>query len=307
LTNKDFIDIGSIKGGNVRALKITNMLFLTFVSLTVLFQGSARAGDSNRSFSLRLYGGWNYVLGGDFNDGLKGINDYYAKYFWYFGLTKSGGGYNPVHQGMNFGGDFVIQITPAVGIGLGAGYLQGKRESSITFTPVAAAETTTAEVSAVPLRLGLYLTFPAKAIVRFNIHAGLGYYLAKVSFNFRSSAPGSWGQKSVKADANGLGYHGGIGLELKFTSAVSFFLEGQARYARIGGFKGTGENSDSSGHYSSDSGKLYYYQTYSTALGAFPAIFVHSAAPSGSSVGNVKEAEIDFGGYSAVAGLIFRF
>lgn len=281
------------------------VLFLTFGSLTVLFQGFARG--SNGSFSLRLYGGLNYLSGGDLNEGLKGINDYYAKYFWYFGLTKSGEEYNPVRLGRNFGGDFIIQITPTIGIGVGAGYLQGKSESRINFTPVAAAENTTAEVSAVPLRLGMYLAFPARAPFKINFHAGLGYYLAKLSFNFRSSAPGSWEQQSVKADANGLGFHGGIGLELKLISAVSFFIEGEARYARISGFKGTGEKSDSYGDFGSDSGKLYYYQTYSTTLGAFPAIFVHGATPTGSSIGNVREAKVDLSGFSAFAGLILHF
>lgn len=224
----------------MRAAKIMAVLFLTFIPLAILFPGSAYG--SNISFSLKLYGGLNYIFGGDLNEGLKGVNDYYAKYFWYFGLTKSGGDYNPVHLGLDFGGDLIIQITPTVGIGLGAGHLRGTSESSITFTPVAAAEKTTATVSAVPLRLGMYFSLPAGAIVNVNFHAGLGYYLAKVSFDFRSSAPGSWEQSSARADANGLGFHGGLGLEFRLSPVISLFLEGLGRYASISGFEGSGEN-----------------------------------------------------------------
>jgi hypothetical protein len=289
----------------MRAPKIMAVLFLTFILLAILFPGSAYG--SNISFSLKLYGGLNYISGGDLNEGLKGTNDYYAKYFWYFGLTKSGGDYNPVHLGMNFGGDFIIQLTPAIGIGFGAGYLQGTSESSITFTPVAAAEKTTAKVSAVPLRLGMYFTLPAGAIVNVNFQVGLGYYLAKVSYDFRSSAPGSWEQSSVKADASGLGFHGGLGLEFRLSPAISFFLEGLGRYARINGFEGSGEKTDSTGSHALDNGKLYYYMTHSATLGDFSAIFVHGAEPSGSSVSSVREAEIDFSGFSAFAGLIIHF
>jgi hypothetical protein len=289
----------------MRTPKIMAAIFLTFIPLAILFPGSAYG--SNISFSLRLYGGLNYISGGDLNEGLKGVNDYYAKYFWYFGLTQSGGAYNPVHLGVNFGGDFIIQITPTIGIGLGAGYLQGTSESNITFTPVAAAEKTTAKVSAVPLRLGMYFTLPAGAVLNVNFHVGLSYYLAKVSYDFRSSAPGSWEQSSVRADGNGLGFHGGLGFEFRLSPAVSFFLEGLGRYASISGFEGSGEKTDSYGDRGLDNGKLYYYKTYSGTLGSFSAIFVHGSEPSGSSVSSVREARIDFSGFSAFAGIIIHF
>jgi len=289
----------------MRALKIKAVLFLTFIPLAILFPGSALG--SNISFSLRLYGGLNYISGGDLNEGLKGVNDYYAKYFWYFGLTKSGGEYRPVHRGVNYGGDFIIHMTPNIGIGFGADYLQGTSESTVTFTPVAAVDKTTAEVSAIPLRFGLYFTLPAGAFINFNVHVGLGYYLAKISYDFRSSVPGSWERLSVQAEAKGLGYHGGIGLELKFSPAISLFLEGLGRYASISGFEGSGEKTDSYGSHGLDNGKLYYYKTYSGILGTFSAIFVHGTEPSGSSLSSVREAKIDFSGFSAFAGIIIHF
>jgi hypothetical protein len=47
--------------------------------------------------------------------------------------------------------------------------------------------------------------------------------------------------------------------------------------------------------------------THSVTLGNFPAIFVHGSEPSGSSVSNVREAKIDFSGFSAIAGIIIHF
>jgi hypothetical protein len=289
----------------MKGLRILTVFLLTFLPTAILAPSSAYG--SSIGFSLKLYGGLNYLSGGELNEGLKGMTDYYAKYFWYFGLTKSGGEYNPVRMGMNFGGDFIIQITPAIGIGLGAAYLQGKSESTVTFTPVAAEVKAAPKASAIPLRLGIYLTLPAGPIVNINFHGGLGYYLAKMSYSFRTSAAGDWEQYNVKADATGLGYHGGIGFEFKLSRAISLFLEGQGRSARIGGFKGSLEGTYSSGSPSSENGKLYYYKYTAGVLGTFPVIMVADTEPSGSDVSNVREAKIDFSGFSAVAGIIIHF
>jgi hypothetical protein len=289
----------------MKALRILAVFLSTFFLAAILAPGSAYG--SGIGLSLKLYGGLDYLNDGDLNEGLKGMTDYYEKYFWYFGLTKSGGEYKPVHMGTNFGGDLIIQFTPAVGIGLGAGYLQGTSESTVTFTPVEAEVKTAPKASAIPLRLGMYLTLPAGPIVNINFHAGLGYYLAKISYDFRTSAAGDWHQQSIEADATGLGYHGGFGFEFKLSRAVSLFFEGQGRSARIGGFEGSIEETDSSESPSSKNGKLYYYQYAAGVLGTFPVITVNDTEPSGSDISNVREAKIDFSGLSAVAGIIIHF
>jgi hypothetical protein len=289
-------------------MKASRILAVFFSALALLAIFSpAPAACSDIGFSLKLYGGLNYISGGDLNQGLKGVNDYYARYFWFFGLTKSGGEFNPAHLGLNFGGDFIIQVNPVLGIGLGAGYLQGTSDSTVTFTPVAADVKTNPQASAVPLRLGLYFTLPAGAMVNVNFHAGLGYYLAKMSYDLRTSAAGTWNLFTVKADSSGLGFHGGIGLEFKLLPAIALFFEGQGRYASIGGFKGSIELTDSYGGHSSENGKLYYYKFTELPLGTFPVILVNDTVPSGSSVSGVREAKIDFSGFSAVAGMIIRF
>ena len=289
----------------MKASKILAVFSSAFALLAIF--SPAPAACSNIGFSLRLYGGLNYLSGGDLNEGLKGMNDYYARYFWYYGLTKSGGEYKPVHLGLNFGGDFIVQISPALGIGLGAGYLQGTSNSTLTFTPVAADVKTTPRASAVPLRFGLYFTLPAGAMVNVNFHAGLGYYLTKMSYDLRTSAAGTWNLYTVKADANGLGFHGGIGLEFKLLPAIALFFEGQGRYVRIGGFKGSIEVTDSYGGHGSENGNLYYYRFTALPLGTFPVILVSDTVPSGSGTTDVREAKIDFSGFSAVAGIIIHF
>jgi len=285
--------------------KIATIMFSAFFLPAILFPGAAHG--SNIGIKLKLYGGLNYLSGGDLNEGLKGMTDYFDRYFWFFGLSRSGGKYNPAHLGMDFGGDVIIQITPAIGVGVGAGYLQGTNKSTLTYSPVAADVKETARISAVPLRLGLYFTLPAGAWLNVNFHAGLGYYLARMSYNLRRSILAQWDNFDVHAEANGLGFQGGLGFEFKLTPTISLFLEGQGRYADIGGFKGSLDVTSSFGTHSSESGKLYYYHWTEAPLGTFPVVIVVTSAPSGPSSSNVREAKIDFSGFSAVAGIIVRF
>lgn len=244
------------------------VLCLLLFPLVIVLPNAAYG--SNISFSLKLFGGLNYLSGGDFNTGLQGLNDYEGRNFWYFGLSHTGGEYNPVHLGVHFGGDLIIQITPALGLGIGAGYLQGKRESLITYGPVTAGDETTARVSAVPLRLGIYYALPMGNRFNINLNAGLSYYLAKMSYDLRSYGGTFWTLYTVEADGGGLGFQGGLGLEFKVASAVSFFLEGQGRYANLGGFEGTTDISNSFGSHAAQTGKLYFFRLTQAYLGTFP-------------------------------------
>jgi hypothetical protein len=289
----------------MKTTKLLGLLCAAFILSAVLLPAPAACSDLRVSF--KLYGGLNYLSGSDLNDGLKGMNDYYDRYFWFFGLTRSGEEFRPVHLGFNFGGDFIVQITPLLGVGLGAGYFQGMNESLATYGPVAASVKTNPKLSAVPLRLGLNVTLPAGALMNINFHGGLGYYLARMSYDLRSTAPGSWFQYSVEAEASGFGFHGGIGLEFKLSPTISLFFEGQGRYARIGGFHGSIDIADSSGGHGSENGKLYCYKYIIPPLGTFPVILVSDTVPSGSSVSDVREAKIDLSGFSLVLGMIFHF
>jgi len=279
---------------------------LIFV-LPMLFVSPPNVRGSSLGIDLKLYGGLNYLSGGDFNTGLKGFTDYEGKYLWFFGLSPTGGEYNPVHGGMDLGGDLILRITPVWGVGIGAGYIRGTRDSEITYGPVSAGMTTTATLSAVPLRFGVFCALPLSSAIHIDLHAGLGYYLARASFTFRPYTPGSWVLYKMDADGGGLGFHGGLGIELKVSPAIAFFLEGQGRYASLGGFEGTSSISGSGGGGTSASGTAYFFTMVQGILGNFPGIFVFNSAPGAPNFLNVREAKIDFSGFSVLAGVIFRF
>ncbi len=280
---------------------------LLAIVLTLAATAPTACFGSDLKLSLNLYGGLNYLSGGDLNTGLQGMNDYDGRFFWYFGLSHTGGEYEPVHLGMDFGGDLILQITPALGLGLGSGYLQGKSESHITYGPVNAGDDTTAKLNAVPIRLSVFYTVPAGRVLAIRLQAGLAYYLAKMTYDWRSHAALSWNLVQADTHGGGLGIHGGLGLEFNVSPALSLLLEGRGRYANLSGFEGSLTISGPGGSFESANGKVYYYVLNAGVLGSFPAITPLNAAPTIPAISQAREAKIDFSGFSMVAGFIFRF
>jgi hypothetical protein len=258
---------------------------------------------------LKFYGGYGYLLGGEGNEGNKGyLNAWAAEAHAYGGYSISGG-YKPFHYGLDAGGDLIIYFTPNIGVGFGGGYLQSSSSSTIDLTKPgeSASFSSKPKVSAIPIRASLYISLPMGASASLVLQGGAGYYLAKYEDILRIVEGPDWVQFENKADGKGIGFHGGLGFELKFGPNFGLVLEGLARYAVIGGFEGTYVVSIPTGTAYSESGKLYFFKSSDPVLGTFSLIEVFDTAPSGPSISSVHEAKIDFSGFAARAGFIFRF
>jgi hypothetical protein len=258
---------------------------------------------------LKFYGGYGYLLGGEGNDGNRGYMDFWrAQAYWYGGYTASGA-YKPFHYGPDSGGDLIIYFTPSIGLGFGGGYLQSSSSSTLSLTNPggSASISTKPAVSAIPIRASLYISLPVGTSANLVLQAGAGYYLAKYEDIFRIEEGPDWIQFENKADGKGIGFHGGLGFEFNFGPNFGLVLEGVARYAVIGGFEGTYDESIAGGSVYSESGKLYFFKVSAIPMGTFSIIEVSSTAPSGSDVSDVHEAKIDFSGFAARAGFVFRF
>ncbi len=68
--------------------------------------------------AIKLFGGYNYMNGGDVKDGQKGILDYYTEFFPLLGYTAHQE-YKPLRDAWDVGGDIIFYFTPNIGIGLG--------------------------------------------------------------------------------------------------------------------------------------------------------------------------------------------
>jgi len=270
--------------------------------------GSAtlRAQETQVSkFSLRLYGGASYMSGGDLNTGLEGYSNYWIDLADAIGYSVSGT-FSPARLGLDFGGDIIFQLTPTVGIGFGAGYLQASKTSTMSFavSPDTLTQTANPSYHAVPLRLGLFLTLPASPSVNIILNAGVGYYMAKATSTWSLlDAAGDGESLASDVSANGFGVHGGIAFEFKLSGRVGLLLEIHGRYAKIGPFTGTGVNAYS-GTSETTSGTLYYFELPGMVSGrTYPVVYVFDTPPT---LNAVREAKIDFSGGAFRLGLVIH-
>ncbi len=274
--------------------------------------------------SFRVQGGLNWLKAGDVNPGTKGLFDWFRDYYNPTGgpVTPTGG-YKAVHYGYEFGGDVIFDLSKNIGIGIGAGYLQTTTKSSTmslagTFGPGddwTESVTANPKLTAIPVRLNLFLTFPLGRKFNFTANAGATYYYkAKYTADMRmdyaetGGSPYSfWEALSTRTERkNAFGFQGGLGLEYKMSRSIALFIEAEGSYAKFkGGFEGTSEMTDSSGGDNIETGKLYYLQT--TGGGPSSVIMVQSTPPTPGPGEVVREAILDYSRISLMIGLRFRF
>ncbi len=288
------------------------------VLLTVgLFSRLAAAPAAGRSdpdaklspLVLRLYGGFTRAEAGDINEGLDGYFEVLELYSA-LGLGTTTGAFRPLHDGRNFGADLVFQITPHVGIGIGAGYLRFSKSSSMTFTHGSGSvELSAAPVlSAVPIRLGLFLTFPLGRRLNLTINGGAEAYAAlKLDAAQRINAFGDLAETSLSASRsapsfNNLGFEGSLGFEFLVSRKVGFFIEAAGRYARLKNFaKAALSNSEGT-----VDGRLYL-ETFTYPEGTWNQFTVEKAPPASDPPFKAyKEPKIDLSGFSLQAGFRLR-
>jgi opacity protein-like surface antigen len=260
--------------------------------------------------ALKLFGGYNTFGSGDVDPGLKGAQDLITALGEAFGWTATAE-FKSLNSAWDTGGDFVFYFTPNFGLGLGAGYIQtfpAKSQTDFThsgLTPLAF--TADPKASAIPIRASLYVTIPMGPVISLTLHGGASYYLAKFNWTQRFGSTTSWDQVEIKTDGKGIGFHGGVGLELNLTPNLGLIVEGTGRLAKLDNFTGTSTNTHSIGPASTDTGTLYYYELSGGTLGTLGFLELSDTVPSGSGLSNVRKAKVDFSGFAGRFGLIFRF
>ncbi len=266
----------------------------------------AQAAGAQVKAGLRFYGGLNYLGGADLNNGGQAWFDYYK-------LSATSGGYSsqgtfsPAHLGLNFGGEIMILFTPQIGLGLGADYLSATRTSKIEFTKIfnpTMEFSINPKATAIPLKLTFYYILPATPWMNVVLQAGAGYYLAKAYYHQRIHDPTSYEDIEIDTNANGLGFHGGLGFEFPFTSQLGFLVEFLGRYASLSGFEGNIAVS-STGSSTTDNGKLYFIKILSPPY-FYSLLLVTPTKPTGTGI-TAEEAKVDFSGFSLRAGFFIRF
>ena len=274
----------------MKKIKKTALIGCSF--LLLLLPGISQGTGTD----LRFFGGAGIFSPQDINDGAKGWFDLHAGFLKALGYTQEGE-VKPIKLGMDLGGDLLLHFTPQVALGIGGGYIQASRASEILFTKSSTiTPSNKTKISAVPIRAGLFFTFPMGGAVNVSLNFGAAYYLTKFDWDWDS---GEMGEIHDSVKANGFGYHGGIGLEFDLSPDLAFFLEGTARYVKIKGFEGTEKGREGPDEWTSD-GTLYYVEGSD-----YPSLLIRESMPTGYKV--AREAEVNLSGLAVTAGLKMKF
>ena len=279
--------------------------------------GMGGSGAKSSSFSLRLYGGFSRIAAGDLNEGLDGYFELLELYF--AGSGTQTGGYSPLHTGYNVGADLVYQITPAIGIGLGAGYMRFSKDSFATWSDIETWDEIrlagTPTLSAIPIRLGLFFDFPLGGDLNLTANAGAAYYAGLKIDAFQRidifGVGGSWDEEILRASRSSLanlGFHGSLGLEYMLSPKTGFFVEVLGRSASFKNFDTATYSYRGLSGSGSTEGKIYL-RTERWSSAETWSLFIVSEDPPTSSPPDVvyTEPKIDLSGFSLQAGIRIRF
>jgi hypothetical protein len=258
--------------------------------------------------SLKVTAGLNYAVYGDINAGARGyLND------WKDQVIFVGGSYvdnaKPLHTGPIYSVDLVYKIGSNYSVGLGVGYVRANNRSEVTLRWPSGPETTAValpDVRAIPIRLSVIKILPIDKMMDVFFAAGIDTYFAQYRSSNWPGGPGNVDHQ--KASAIGVGVRYGVGLDIKFASSLAFFLEGQGCYAKVRGFHGTLKSAGSTLPYE-EHGTLYYYN-FMGGQGnqtPYPTVLIHDTKPSEDVYSNVRQARVDFSGFSVLAGIKIFF
>jgi hypothetical protein len=211
-----------------------------------------------------------------------------------------------LHWGKEVAGDLFYYLSSRFAISAGAGYISG-RVNDVAETVVGEVKAFNIhdfKVRAVPIRVGAAYFLPVFPKSRISVGAGLGYYFAKFDrFYRREPGTGYWIDSNMTGTGQGLGFYGVIGFEYSATKKIALVIEGTGRYSKISGIKGSRERVDSNNW--SDSVEAPYYALDRERLPGmwFPVVNIADPAPSGEGTRNVRDAVLDFSGFSIRVGM----
>lgn len=248
---------------------------------------------------LYIKGGIGTTDGGDFNNLIQGYHDYWSGVDDYANWDKIG-------LMMEFNAEILFNVSQNVGFGIGAGYMTknnigeyGSQDPDLGFD-----WDREYGFRVIPLSGNLHLSFLTTRLFGFSIHAGVDYLLGNIThdFNFQSNSGSSSRTEEVKC--NTLGYHGGVSIDINFSSSVSLVIGGGYRFAEFKNWTGS-VDSPSTGKLD---GELYYYEYQDPNNEEYyPRMIVWPGEPSASYYRNVHLARINLSGFSSTIGIKINF
>jgi len=281
---------------------ILSIMMLTLFSLTGI-------GQAQKKFSLKLTGGYGTMSAGDINEMLSSLDTILTDLL--SGFTKEGS-LEKIKWGLDFDGELIVDLTDNIGIGLGVGYIQRKKDSETIFMEPLGTVTITGEpkITVIPIKLSAYYFYPIASRLNIFLNGGIGYYFGNITFGFGSDVSAIeetfWTKNVIEAKDDGIGFHGGIGFEYNMAKNFAFFVEGAGRYTKLKNWEGDITITDSDGYTDKSSGTVWYYETEFFGK-YYPTIDVAKDKPTYPDIKNVRKFEGDLSGFSFRAGIRVKF
>jgi opacity protein-like surface antigen len=301
--------------GNDMKKILTVLLTCLFVFFFLVIE--IQANDSTKGFSLKFTGGYGTMSIGDLNVLPN--------------ATKEGAFKKP-NTGFEYEGELIISLSEHFGIGIGAGYIWREEPSESTFEEdfgsyyLQSDNSYSPELSAIPIKLSVYYYFPILSRMNLFLNGGIGYYFGKLNYHRLVDSHHVFedlDSQDVKEDSvmetkdNGMGFHGGIGLEYDFMKNLTLFIEGAGRYIQLKGWEGdiiryvesTYDDGTTEGATETSYGTLWYYEYYPETHPDWPSyvLKIQEEKPMHSEFRNVRKAEGDLSGLSVRIGFRIKF
>jgi len=253
-------------------------------------------------FSIKVNGGANFLMGGDYNAAIEDANAEWQASAWTVGSELE-----KLSMGWNFGAEFIYNITDQMGIGLGVGYLMASNESTINLSSVGLTQSYTYKPSAsiIPITLNFHYFMPVGDTMNIHFTAGPGLYISNFNFEDQWQVPLLLVDLTETFEPDGVmgfGFQGGLGIEFALSPNISLCLDVLGRMANISGLTGGATLAGTILGIpvsASETGITLYYYEY----GGYSYLSISDTLPSGSGISNAREASVSLSGVAAQFGI----
>jgi hypothetical protein len=213
----------------------------------------------------------------------------------------------PLHLEVDFEAELLMSFSRWLGLSLSAGYAFASLDENQTLLSISQSGVLSdygrpTKISALPLFISAYIFLPLGQKFNGYLRGGLGTFMATYVIRQTNQLAGAARFTYPvydNAKARRLGYLGGLGLTYKLDQSLGFFVEVSIRSARVSGFEGEDKQGVK--------GRLFAYEEYRPDIDFWQLqTRLLPEEPDGGTVRNVREATVDFSGYSAKIGVCLK-
>jgi hypothetical protein len=264
--------------------------------------------SSGFDLTLRLSAGLGRLKADEVNRALAGWQEGWNRQVGlYPNWSLQGENTGSLHLEVDFEAELLFSFSRWLGLSLSTGYAFAALDEKQTLLSISQdgilynyARPT--KINALPVLISAYVFLPLGQKFNGYLRGGLGaLYATYVVRETNKLAEASRFAYPVydNAKTRGLSYVGGLGLTYKLDQSLGFFVEVAVRSARVSGFEGEDKQGVK--------GRLFSYEEYRPDIDFWqPQTRVHPEEPGGGNVRNVREATVDFSGYSAKIGVCLK-